>query len=360
MPSKWYGLATIAAIAGIFAIDMNTPLGIGVPFLYLLVVLFSIAARASNAALLSIATICTALTAIKLLAPQMGGVVAFGQTNRVIFVVLVWALLGFEFVRRSEALRQANTELQREIAERRRAESTINDYASRLQGLTSQLVEAQEIERKNLAEALHDRIGQNLSTLNISLNLALAQLPAEAAALVKPRIDDSLALVEKTTEIVRGVMEELHPVLLDQYGLDVALRWYGDEFARRTGLVFAYEATELFPRLRGRTETTLFRVAQEALTNVAKHAAARQAGVSLRRTGAGVELKIADDGVGITPQIVGNQPIGSGWGLTMVKERVRSIGATLQIETSDKGTTISVEVPNGAWEIEHDDKRSDR
>jgi signal transduction histidine kinase len=352
MPSNWYSLAAIATIAGIFAIDMNTPLGIGVPFLYLLVVLFSIAARASNAALLSIASICTALTVIKLLVPQVAGVVAFGQSNRAIFVVLVWTLLGFEFVRRSEAMRQANAGLQSEIAERRRAEQTINDYASRLQGLTSQLVEAQEIERKKLAEALHDRIGPNLSTLNISLNLALTQLPVEAAAIVKPRIDDSLALVEQTTELVRGVMEELHPVLLDQYGLDVALRWYGDEFARRTGLAFAYEATELFPRLRVRTETTLFRVAQEALTNVAKHAAARQASVSLRRAAAGIELKIADDGVGITAPGDGNPVIGSGWGLTMVKERVRSIGAALQIETSDKGTTISVEVPNGAWEIE--------
>lgn len=353
MPSQWPTLATIAAIAAIFALDLNTPLGIGVPFLYLLVVLAAIAWRASNRKLILLAALCTGLTASKLLVPQMAGVVAFGQSNRAIFGLLLWALLGLEFIRRGEALRQANAILRGEIAERRRAENTINDYANRLQGLTSRLVEVQEVERKTLAEALHDRIGQNLSTLNISLNLALAQLPDAAAGPVKARLDDALALLENTTERVRDVMEELHPVLLDQYGLDVAVRWYGEAFARRTGLNFDYAATELFPRLRDRTEMALFRLVQETLTNVAKHAAASRVTVSLRRTASGIELTVADDGRGMAAEIAGtanNSAIGSGWGLTMCKERGRAIGASLSIETPGQGTTILVAVPNGEWE----------
>ncbi|HET6718051.1 MAG TPA: ATP-binding protein, partial [Rhodocyclaceae bacterium] len=246
-----------------------------------------------------------------------------------------------------------------ELDQRRRAENTINDYANRLQGLTSRLVEVQEIERKTLAEALHDRIGQNLSTLNISLNLALAQLPQlpdNAAAPVKARLDDALTLLEDTTELVRDVMEELHPVLLDQYGLDVAVRWYGEGFARRTGLAFDYDGTELFPRLRDRTEMALFRVLQESLTNVAKHAAARRVAVALRRTASGIELKVSDDGRGLAVAAaipagpVNNSAIGGGWGLSICKERVRAIGATLQIASTGQGTTILVAVPNGQWE----------
>lgn len=352
MPSQWPTLATIAAIAAIFAIDLNTPLGIGVPFLYLLVVLVAIAVRASNRHLIVVAALCTVLTAGKLLVPQLGGVAAFGHSNRLIFGLLLWALLGLEFIRRGESLRQANAILRGELAERRRAENTINDYANRLQGLASRLVEVQEIERKTLAEALHDRIGQNLSTLNISLNLALAQLP-DAAAPAKARLDDALVLLENTTELVRDVMEELHPVLLDQYGLDVALRWYGEGFARRTGLKLDYDGTELFPRLRERAETALFRVVQEALTNVAKHAAASRVTLSLRRTASGIELKIADDGRGMAAEIAGtanNSAIGSGWGLTLCKERVRALGASLAIESAGQGTRIVVAVPNGAWE----------
>lgn len=354
MPSQWSALAMIAAIAGIFALDMSTPLGIGVPFLYLLVVLFAIARRAGNGVLLIIALVCTGLAASKLLLPQVAGVVEFGQRNRAIFVLLLWALLGLEFIRRGESLRQANVVLQDEIAERRRAERTINDYAGRLQGLTARLVDVQEIERQRLAEALHDRIGQNLSTLNISLNLALAQLPGAAAVPLRARLDDALILLENTTELVRDVMEELHPALLDQYGLDVALRWYSEAFARRTGLEFVYTATELFPRLCERTEMALFRLVQESLTNVAKHAAATRVTVSLQRTAGGIELKVSDDGRGMAAEIAagtaGNPAIGGGWGLTMCRERVRAIGATFSIASTAGGTTIVVAAPNGAWE----------
>lgn len=360
MPRPWYLLALMAGVAGIFALDMNTPLGVGVPFLYLLVVLLAIALRTSNGALLSIAALCTALTAGKLMVPQWAGVLAFGQSNRAIFVLLLWALLGLEFVRRSAALRQANARLELEIAERRRAEQTINDYAMQLQGLASRLVEVQEVERRTLAEALHDRIGQNLSTLDISLHLLLARLPETSAALVKPQVDEALALLEGTTEVVRGVMEELHPALLEQYGLDVAVRWYGEAFSRRTGLAFKYEAGGLFPRLRERSETALFRILQEALTNVAKHAGATQVRVGLQRTARGVELKIADDGGGMAPAAADSPAVGRGWGLALCRERARAIGAELQIETSGQGTTITVAVPNGQWEVDHDDNGSDR
>jgi len=369
--------AIAAAMLAIFAVDMNTPLGLAVPFLYLLVALSAIGAGAGNRVLLLIAVLGPLLAAVKLLAPPGDGVVWFGQANRLLFSLLIWVAIGLEWLRRqleagrqknsrelerlvgerTEALHRANLELHKEVAERKQAEQTIVDYTGRLHALANQLVDAQEHERELLATELHDRIGQNLSALSINLNLNLAlvsaHLPADAATPVLARIRDSLALVERTTEMVRGVMEELRPTLLDQYGLDAALRWYAEEFSGRTGIVLRNEASELFPRLRAKVEMTLFRVAQEALTNVAKHAGARAVLVSLRRSAAGIELKLTDDGVGIAPEQLRQPAAGSGWGLSIMAERVRAIGAQLRIGRADgQGTSIVVTVPNGFWEIE--------
>lgn len=377
--------AIAAAMVAIFALDMNTPLGLGIPFLYVLVALFAIWAGAGNRALLLIAILGPLLAAVKLLAPPTNGVLWLGQVNRLLFALLIWAALGIEWLRRqrdagrqqanvelerlvqerTEALRRVNQELQHQVVERKQAERTITDYTQRLHALANQLVEAQEQERKTLASELHDRIGQNLSALsmNLSVNRTLvsARLPADAAAPVLARIEDSMALVERTTEMVRDLMEELHPALLEQYGLDAALRWYADEFTGRTGVRTRNETGERFPRLRGKVEMTLFRVVQEALTNVAKHAGAGEVAVALRRSATGIELQVADDGVGIAPERLGHAAAGSGWGLNIMTERIHSIGAQMRIEpVNGKGTRIVVTVPNGLWEIESDNHGTDR
>lgn len=389
MPLKKPGPAIHAAIAlataAIFALDLHTPLGLGVPFLYVLVALFAIGAGVGNRVLLAIAIVGPVLAGAKLLAPPTGGVEWFGQANRVFFSLLIWVAIGLEWGRRQlDAARQknsqelerlvdertaelhrANRELRNEVAERKQAEQTITDYSARLHALANQLVEAQEGERKALAAELHDRIGQNLTALSINLNLNLAavtsQLPAGAATPVVARIKDSLALLEKTTEMVRGVMEELHPTTLEHYGLPAALRWYAEEFAGRTGIVMHNETSTLFPRLQPRVEMTLFRIVQEALTNVAKHAGASAVTISLRRSPAEIELTVADNGAGIAAEKLGHPAVGSGWGLTIMDERARSIGATLRIERlDDGGTRIVVLVPNERWEIEDDNHGTDR
>lgn len=366
-------LALAAGMAAIFAIDVITPLGIAVPFLYLLLALMAIAVGAASRCLLAIAVLGPLLALLKILLYPNDGVFRFGEANRLIFLLLIWAAIGVEWMRRqlearreensrqlerlvaerTEALHAANSKLEAEIAERKQAEATVTDYAQRLEALASQLVDAQEAERKALATELHDRIGQNLSALNLGLNLALAQLAAspagEAAAQARLRLRDALGLVEQTTEIVRGVMEELHPALLEQYGLAATLHWYGEEFARRTGIALEQTGGERFPRLRGKVEMALFRIAQEALTNVAKHAAAATVGISLSRMPAGVELAIVDDGGGLSGERV-LRP-GGGWGLAIMGERARSVGGVLRIEAgAPRGTRIAVFVPDGSWE----------
>lgn len=369
--------AIALAMAAIFAVDMNMPLGLAVPFLYLLLALFAIGARADTRALLVIAVLGPILAGVKLLIHPADGVVWFGQVNRIIFSLLIWVAVGLEWGRRlleaerrensrlleklvrerTEALHAANQELEKEVVERKQAELTILDYTDRLHALTNRLVDTQEAERKALATELHDRIGQNLSALNMSLNLNLAlfsaQLPAEAVAPAQARIKDALALVEQTIEIVRGVMEELHPALLEQYGLGTALRWYGEEFAGRTGIEVRCEASDPFPRLRNKVEMTLFRIAQEALINVAKHAKATAVLVALKRTSDGIELRVSDDGAGIASEKLRDSAPGRGWGLAIMTERAHAIKAEVHIGSAGKnGTSVVVTVPNGFWEIE--------
>ena len=359
----------------IFAIDLRTPLGLAVPFLYLLLTLFAIGVGAQSRVLVVIAVLGPVLAGIKLHMNPSDGVVWVGQSNRLIFSMLIWILVGLECVRRrfeaerrenslnlerqveerTEALRKANQKLETEIAERKEAEATANDYMWRLEALSQQLVTLQDAERKALATELHDRIGQNLSALNMNLNLNLALLSGQPSPAALPaaqaRIRDSLALVEQTTEMVRSVMEELHPALLEQYGLATALRWHGEEFSGRTGIAFRCTASEDFPRLPGKIETPLFRIAQEALINVAKHARATEVSISLTRSEEGIELKVSDNGVGIATERQRPPQAGSAWGLAIMAERARTIAGALQIGPGcDRGTTVVVTVPHSKLE----------
>lgn len=359
----------------VFAIDLQTPLGLAVPFLYLLLALFAIGVGAQNRVLVIIAILGPLLAGIKLQIHPNDGVVWFGQSNRLIFSMLIWVVVSLEYFRRrleadrlensrnlenqvaerTEALRKANQKLEVEIAERKEAEATVGEYTSRLEALSKQLVTVQDSERKALATELHDRIGQNLSALNMSLNLNLAllseQLTPATLSMAQSRVTDALALVEQTTEIVRGVMEELHPALLEQYGLNAALRWHGEEFSGRTGIMFRYTACEALPRLPGKVETTLFRIVQEALINVAKHAQATEVMVTLAQSAIGIELQIRDNGTGISPERRSQPAVGSGWGLAIMAERARTIGATMRIAPGDdRGTIVHITIPSSHME----------
>jgi PAS domain S-box-containing protein len=214
-----------------------------------------------------------------------------------------------------------------------------------LQMLSRQLVQAQETERQALAHELHDQIGQNLTGLSLNLNILRSQLSAEAAAPLRRRLDDSLALVSETMQRVRNVMAELRPPALDDYGLLAALRWHGEQLTARTGLKVRVEGAELTPRLSPPEENALFRIAKEALTNAIKHAAATQAVITLEAEPGLIRLTVEDNGGGFNP--AGRRRPGSqgGWGLTFMRERAIAIGGQLHVESaSGQGTRIVVEV----------------
>jgi two-component system sensor histidine kinase UhpB len=207
-------------------------------------------------------------------------------------------------------------------------------------------VKIQETERHSLARELHDEVGQNLTALAINLSILRSKLPAESAANLGARLDDSQVLVEETIRRIRDVMAELRPPLLDDYGLLAALRWYAQRFSERTGIPTLTEGEDLTPRLPLAIETTLFRIAQEALTNVTKHARASQVTVTLEAVGGEICLTIADNGTGFDPSSLHRTVERPGYGLMSMQERTNAVGGRFRVEsTPEKGTRLIVEVP---------------
>jgi signal transduction histidine kinase len=209
-----------------------------------------------------------------------------------------------------------------------------------LRELAAQLGALEEMERKRLAQELHDRVGQNLTALSINLNMVKSFLPAEVADTLGNRIDDSQTLVGETAQHIRDVMAELRPPVLDDYGLLAALRWYGERFTNRTGVHVSIAGDDIFPRLELSLETTLFRIAQEALTNISRHAEADNVWIKLTDYSGDTQFIITDDGKGFNAAEHSHEKDRPGWGLQIMRERIEAIGGKFKIETPSTGGTI--------------------
>jgi PAS domain S-box-containing protein len=222
---------------------------------------------------------------------------------------------------------------------------SVRHQGQQLRAMTARLAEVEEVERQRLARDLHDMVGQNLNALGIDLNLVRAHLPEEIPELVRSRLDDSLALVQETTASIRRVMDDLRPPMLDDFGLVATLHWYGARFASRTGVAVTVRGEEPVPRLSATVENALFRVVQEGLTNVAKHARASQVTVTVAADDGAVRLVVADDGVGFEPAQVTAPNRQEGWGLISMAERAEAVGGRFRLESQpQRGTRIIVEV----------------
>jgi signal transduction histidine kinase len=196
-----------------------------------------------------------------------------------------------------------------------------------------------------MARELHDQVGKNLTVLGINLNLVRTHMPDETPTLARSRLDDSLALVEETVERIRDVMANLRPPMLDDYGLVATLHWYGERFASWSGVSVTVHGEEPIPRLAAPAENALFRIAQEALTNVCKHARATQVTVTVTADDESVCLVIADDGVGCDPAQLTTLDGRRGWGLITMAERAEAVGGFCRIESRpQQGTRVIVEV----------------
>lgn len=226
-----------------------------------------------------------------------------------------------------------------DITKRRQAEDTFRRYAQRL-------VEMEEDIRKKLAAELHDELGRNLTLLGINFTLLTEDMPEELQKKQGARIKGVRGLIEDASRIVRNIMGELRPPVLDDYGLPAALRWHCGLYSKSTAIRVNIRAAEPFPRIGPEKESALFRIAQEALVNVAKHARASGVTLTLGRAKGRIRLSIADNGRGFELRGGSAAQAYSGWGLTIMRERALSVGGTFRLDTAPgKGTSIVAEVP---------------
>jgi len=231
-----------------------------------------------------------------------------------------------------------------DVTERKRALETQRANAAQIRDLLRRLVSVQEAERRRFSANLHDLVGQSLSVIGIGLETIRGMLPGASPQKAASAIDEMGRVVKETMGAVREVMSDLRPPLLDDYGLTVALEWHAQQLETRTGLRVAVEGERLDPRPASEVEVALFRIAQEALTNVAKHAGASRARVALSGSAGRVTLVIEDDGCGIDAAAAANDPAGSSWGMAVMRERAVAVGGAMRVESPGRGTRIVVEV----------------
>ncbi|MBI5408299.1 MAG: response regulator [Nitrospirae bacterium] len=235
--------------------------------------------------------------------------------------------------------------LDKKVRELEKERTELKEGEERYRALASRLREAEEAERKRVARELHDRCGQNLTALSINLNLIRSLLPADSEDKIVLRLNDSMALVEEIAAQVRDVTDNLRQDVLEDYGLVPALRWYGDRFESRTGVAVKVHADENSLRLPQAVESALFQISKEALNNVARHAEAKEATLTIEMKRNPVRLTVKDNGKGFDTSTVEKPEIKHGWGLLVMQERAQSMGGLVHIESEPgKGTRITVEV----------------
>jgi len=263
--------------------------------------------------------------------------------------------------RRNADLASMNRALETEIAGRKRTERALREsekhyrdlfnearqMEENLRRLSNQVLSAQEEERKRISRELHDEVGQALTAVSVTL-ATLKSCDAGLSGAVNPKLAEAQRLLRETMETVHGFARELRPSVLDELGLLPALRSYLKGFADRTGLEVRFQSNPAAEQLGPDEKTVLFRVAQESLTNVAKHAQATQVALNIRKVKKGISMEVSDNGKSF--RTGAKQARGSRGkrrlGLLGMQERVRLVNGEFTLRARPSvGTTVRVVVP---------------
>jgi PAS domain S-box-containing protein len=230
-----------------------------------------------------------------------------------------------------------------DITERKLAEVAIKESEEQLRNLTTYLQKIGEVERTNIAREIHDELGLGLTVLKIDLSWLRKRLPENEIPLHE-KAETMTQLIDKTIQTVKKISTELRPGLLDDLGLAAAIEWQAEEFQKRTGIqckITIDPKDVTFDRDRN---TAIYRIFQETLTNVARHAQATEVNVSLRQRDGQLELNVRDNGRGITEKELANP---KSFGLIGIRERVKIFsGINIIKGVPGKGTTVTVRMPS--------------
>ena len=231
-----------------------------------------------------------------------------------------------------------------DISKSKNTEEELENSQQELRGLSARLVNLREEERKLLAREIHDELGQALTALKMDLSWLSKKLPEGQVPLVE-KISSMLKLVDTTVTTVKRLSTELRPGLLDDLGLVAAMEWQAGEFQERTGIKTELGFDPYDIMVEDEQATALFRIFQEVLTNVTRHAAATRVDASLSEKDGALELSIRDNGKGIEPNMITSS---KSLGLIGMRERCHHLGGIVDIMGKrGKGTTVTVKLPAG-------------
>jgi PAS domain S-box-containing protein len=237
-------------------------------------------------------------------------------------------------------------EMDIDITERKQTERALRESESRLRNLSSQLLIAQEQERKRIAGELHDSIAASLGAIKFSIEKTLGQLEQDSAA--SESLKGLISLTQQATEETRRIMADLRPGILDDLGVIAALGWFCREFQKRYSHLRVDKQIDLNEEeIPESLKTPVFRISQEALNNVAKHSGADLVQLSMKKMENGIELTIKDNGQGFDPVEAGpDREPGKKLGLTSMRERAQLSGGSFGLESAvGKGTIVRVSWP---------------
>ncbi len=267
-----------------------------------------------------------------------------------LFAAIVIVAVGEGDWRERRQLRDAAGELEDKVRERT---SELDRTNQNLRQLTAQLMNFQDEERRRIARELHDNAGQALSAL--AMNLGAVAKDLERLTETAGRVGDSASIVQQMSTDIRTMSYLLHPPLLDEMGLVPALRWYVDGFSERSKIAVKFECTEDLGRLPRETETAVFRLVQECLTNVHRHSGSSTASIQISQPDGQLLIEVSDQGKGVISERREQMESGvtPGVGIRGMRERVRQLGGSLEISSDGIGAGARVVVRLPAAQATH-------
>jgi PAS domain S-box-containing protein len=243
-----------------------------------------------------------------------------------------WALVSITPLRNSNGMLCGFAKVTQDITERREASERINNLNQQLHKLSARVLQVQDEERRRIARELHDDLGKQLSALKMFVDKSGHQEASE--------------IINSASMCVRNLSYLLHPPLLDEIGLRAALEWFVEGFAKRSGIRIDLKLRpDEFPRLGMDKETAIFRVVQESLTNVFRHANAERAVVELEGQNDRVTVRVRDYGKGLHPDVLSSNGSAVGVGIAGMRERIRQFGGDLTLSLCAPGTLVEATVP---------------
>ncbi len=232
------------------------------------------------------------------------------------------------------------------ITERKRAEEALRESEGQLRHLSRQLLTAQETERKRISRELHDELGQALTVMKLHINFIEKNL-AESQADLKQECGKAVEYIDQVIENVRRLSRDLSPIILEDFGLSAAIRWLASNFAKRYNIKVALDIIDVDALIPRDSHATVYRIVQEALTNIGKHSQAANVSLAISEDSDLIWFSIEDDGKGFDAiRALASDPEEKGLGLATMKGRARMLGGTLLIRAKEgKGTRIALSIP---------------